>query len=149
MGEKGKTMEHQRRMGRNATTLRRKKPNTKQLTKMDQTIRRQQQKITIIKMISAWKQATTYLINNRKHVKYAETPEITPLEINKYKQNKRKLVRTYNDKITIPGKKHDLNMEKIIEIKYTEQTKKMQQAYRDTTRKRKTNSERNINSTEK
>jgi len=37
----------------------------KQLTKIDQTIRRQQQKITLIKMISAWKQATTYLINNK------------------------------------------------------------------------------------
>ena len=32
---------------------------------MDQTTRRQQQKITLIKMISAWGQATTYLIKNK------------------------------------------------------------------------------------
>merc|ERR1712112_745813 len=37
----------------------------KQLTKMDQTIQRQQQKITLIKMISAWKQAAAYLIKNK------------------------------------------------------------------------------------
>jgi len=90
---------------------------------MDQTIRRQQQKITLIKMINAWKQATTYLKKNKKHIKYAENPEITHPEINKYKQNKRKLIKEYKDEITIQGEHYDLNMEKPIEIKYAEKTK--------------------------
>ena len=101
----------------------------KQLTKMDQTIHKQQQKIMLIKMISAWKQATAFLINNKKSIKYAETPEITPLEINKYKQNKRKQLNTYIDKITITGKQHHLDMERIIEIEYTEQAKKSNQPF--------------------
>merc|ERR1712112_510071 len=57
MGKKSESMEHQRRMGKNATTYKRKEPNTKTNNKMDQTIRRQQQKITLTKIMIAWKQA--------------------------------------------------------------------------------------------
>ena len=38
---------------------------------------------------------------NKQHIKYAERPEITPPETNKYKHNKRKLIKRYNDEITI------------------------------------------------
>jgi len=94
-------MEHQRRMGKNATTYRRKESDTKQITKNGPNNPKTTTKNNTNKNDKCVETSNHIPPKNKKRIKYAEHPEITPPEINKYKQNKRKLIKQYKDEITI------------------------------------------------
>jgi len=51
----------------------------KQITELANKIRRQQNKIMLIQITNAWKQAARYLKTNEKDIQYAKTPEHEPL----------------------------------------------------------------------
>ena len=52
----------------------------KQITELANKIRRQQNKIMLIQITNAWKQAAKYLKTNKKDIQYAKTPEHEPPE---------------------------------------------------------------------
>ena len=103
-----------------------------QIAKIEQTILKQQKQIELMRILEAWKQATTYL-KNKANVKYSNIPEPETARTQKGKTNK-----TIHRCNTTQQRKQELNNKIQINIPQNKQIKNMRKTYRDTTRKRKT-----------
>ena len=59
-----------------------------QITKIDQTILKQQKQIELMRILEAWKQATIYLKKNKASIKYSNIPEPETTRTQKKGKNK-------------------------------------------------------------
>ena len=105
-----------------------------QITKIDQTILKQQKQIELMRILEAWKQATIYLKKNKASIKYSNIPEP---ETTRTQKKGKKQIKQYRDEILINHKKQELNNKIQINIPQNKQIINMRKTYRDTTRKRK------------